>query len=154
MQPLFGMSISAAELQTCRRASGTEREISAFLRGRLNSALRRSLFVTPFLFRVAVLGDALDSAIFNSAAFTRAETPYKFGEKESCRFNNRVPRNDGRSIRQPFYALTDTRTPLRSLDRVVLTTILVCLRSLSPKRFSSLAFLGNRLASTAQKGLL
>jgi putative peptidoglycan lipid II flippase len=122
---LFGMSISAAELPHMSSASGTVEEISAFLRGRVDSALRQiAFFVTPSIVAFAVLGDVVVSAIFQSGAFTRDNTLYVWGVLAGSTIGL-LSATMGRIYSSAFYALKDTRTPLRfAVIRVVLTTIL------------------------------
>jgi putative peptidoglycan lipid II flippase len=122
---LFGMSISAAELPHMSSASGTVEEISAFLRGRVDSALRQiAFFVTPSIVAFAVLGDVVVSAIFQSGAFTRDNTLYVWGVLAGSTIGL-LSATMGRIYSSAFYALKDTRTPLRfAVIRVALTTIL------------------------------
>src|SRR5438552_17787206 len=55
---LFGMAISAAELPTMSRATGTTAEIGAYLRSRLTDGLDRiAYFIVPSVVALFALGD-------------------------------------------------------------------------------------------------
>ncbi|MBC7691222.1 MAG: murein biosynthesis integral membrane protein MurJ [Methylotenera sp.] len=122
---LFGMSISAAELPQMSSATGTDEEIAAFLRTRLNSALRKiAFFVVPSVVAFAVLGDVIISAIYQSGAFTRDNTVYVWGVLAGSTIGL-LSATLGRIYSSGFYALKDTRTPLRfAVVRVVFTIVL------------------------------
>jgi putative peptidoglycan lipid II flippase len=120
---LFGMSISAAELPQMSSATGTLEEIAAFLRGRLNGALRRiAFFVIPSAVAFLFIGDVIIAIIFQSGAFTRANTLYVWSVLGGSTIGL-LSVTLGRIYSSAFYALKDTRTPLKfAVIRVSLTT--------------------------------
>jgi putative peptidoglycan lipid II flippase len=122
---LFGMSISAAELPHMSSAMGTPEEISAFLKTRLNSALKNiAFFVVPSAVAFLALGDVVISAIFQGGAFTRDNTAYTWTVLAGSTIGL-LSATLGRIYSSAFYALKDTRTPLLfAVIRVLLTTVL------------------------------
>jgi putative peptidoglycan lipid II flippase len=119
---LFGMSVSAAELPTMSSAIGEETEVAAYLRGRLNAGLRRIAFlVVPSAVAFLALGDVLAGALFQTGKFTRADTVYVWGILAGAAIGL-LASTLGRLYSSTYYALRDTRTPLRfAIVRVVLT---------------------------------
>jgi putative peptidoglycan lipid II flippase len=72
---LFGMSVSAAELPAFSSALGDEREVGAYLRGRLDARLRRiAFFVVPSAMAFFALGDVVAGAIYQTGRFGRADS--------------------------------------------------------------------------------
>jgi putative peptidoglycan lipid II flippase len=122
---LFGMSISAAELPQMSRASGTPEEIASFLRVRLEAALRKiAFFVIPSVMAFLLFGDVIVAIIFQSGAFTRDNTLYVWGVLGGSTIGL-LSATMGRIYSSAFYALKDTRTPLKfAVIRVALTTVL------------------------------
>lgn len=122
---LFGMSISAAELPQMSRASGTPEEIAVFLRARLEGALRKiAFFVIPSVVAFVLFGDVIVAIIFQSGAFTRNNTLYVWGVLGGSTIGL-LSATMGRIYSSAFYALKDTRTPLKfAVIRVALTTVL------------------------------
>ncbi len=119
---LFGMSVSAAELPTMAGATGTEVERAAFLRDRLGAGLRQiAFFVVPSAMAFLALGDVVTGALYQSGAFTREMTVYVWGILAGSAVGL-LASTMGRLYASTYYALHDTRTPLRfALVRVVLT---------------------------------
>lgn len=122
---LFGMSVSAAELPVMSGTIGEESEVAHTLRGRLNAGLRQiAFFVVPSLVGFLVLGDVIVAAIYQSGRFTRADVIYNWGILAGTTVGL-LASTMGRLYSSTYYALRDTRTPLRfSIVRIVLTTIL------------------------------
>jgi putative peptidoglycan lipid II flippase len=122
---LFGMSISAAELPQMSRASGTPEEIAGFLRTRLEGALRKiAFFVIPSVVAFLLFGDVIVAIIFQSGAFTRNNTLYVWSVLGGSTIGL-LSATMGRIYSSAFYALKDTRTPLKfAVIRVALTTVL------------------------------
>jgi putative peptidoglycan lipid II flippase len=122
---LFGMSISAAELPMMSGAIGEKSVVAETLRVRLNSGLRRiAFFVVPSVAAFLVLGDVIVGAIYQSGRFQHADTMYVWGILAGASVGL-VASTFGRLYSSTYYALRDTRTPLRyAVVRVVLTTIL------------------------------
>ena len=119
---LFGMSVSAAELPAMASAVGGEAERSAYLRGRLGAGLRQiAFFVVPSAMAFLALGDVVAGALYQSGAFTRAMTVYVWGILAGSAVGL-LASTMGRLYASTYYALHDTRTPLRfAVLRVVLT---------------------------------
>jgi putative peptidoglycan lipid II flippase len=118
---LFGMSVSAAELPEMSSARGTDAERGAYLRGRLEAGLRQIAFlVVPSVAAFIALGDVVTGALYQSGEFTREMTLYVWAIRASAAVGL-LPSTLGRLYSSAFYALHDTRTPLRiALVRVSL----------------------------------
>jgi putative peptidoglycan lipid II flippase len=119
---LFGMSVSAAELPAMASAIGTEAERAAQLRARLSEGLRQIAFlVVPSAIAFLALGDVVAGAVYQSGAFTRAMTVYVWGILAGSAVGL-LASTMGRLYSSAFYAMHDTRTPLRfAVLRVALT---------------------------------
>jgi putative peptidoglycan lipid II flippase len=119
---LFGMSVSAAELPAMASAVGTEAERAAQLRARLSEGLRQIAFlVVPSAIAFLALGDVVAGAVYQSGAFTRAMTVYVWGILAGSAVGL-LASTMGRLYSSAFYAMHDTRTPLRfAVLRVALT---------------------------------
>ncbi|HZC66576.1 MAG TPA: murein biosynthesis integral membrane protein MurJ [Candidatus Dormibacteraeota bacterium] len=128
---LFGMSVSAAELPAMSGALGAQDEVAAILRARLNSGLRQIAFlVLPSVVAFLVLGDVIVAAIYRSGRFTQEDVMYVWGILAGATVGL-LASTLGRLYASTFYALRDTRTPLRfAILRVILTTILGYLSAL------------------------
>ncbi len=122
---LFGMSVSASELPEMSSAVGDDREVAAYLRGRLVGGLRRiAFFVIPSVVAFIALGDLVAGAIYQGGEFRRADVIYVWGILAGAGVGL-LASTQGRLYSSAFYALKDTRTPLRfALVRVTLTTVL------------------------------
>ena len=122
---LFGMSVSAAELPQMSSTIGSEKEVAEALRGRLNSGLRQiSFFVVPSAIAFLALGDVIVAAIYRSGRFTQADVIYVWGILAGASVGL-LASTLGRLYSSTYYALLDTRTPLRyAIVRVALTTLL------------------------------
>jgi len=122
---LFGMSVSAAELPAMSSVTGDPAEVAAQLRNRLNNGLRQiAFYVVPSAVAFAALGQVLAAALFQSGAFTRGDSFYVWGILAGSSVGL-LAGTMGRLYASGFYALRDTRTPLRfAVLRVVLTTAL------------------------------
>jgi putative peptidoglycan lipid II flippase len=122
---LFGMAVSAAELPEMSSATGTVEQRAAHLRGRLQAGLRQIAFlVVPSAVGLIVLGDVVTGALYQSGEFTRAMTLYVWGILAGASVGL-LPSTLGRLYSSAFYAMHDTRTPLRiALVRVSLGVVL------------------------------
>jgi len=122
---LFGMAVSAAELPAMSGALGTPDEVASYLRARLNSGLRRiALFIVPSAMAFLALGDVVTATIYQSGHFSRSDTVYVWGILAGSAVGL-LASTLGRLYASAYYALRDTRTPLRfAILRVVLTTLL------------------------------
>jgi putative peptidoglycan lipid II flippase len=128
---LFGMSVSAAELPVMSSAVVWDDEAYAALRRRLNAGLRRiAWFVVPSAVAFLALGDVLAAAIYQSGRFTHADAMYVWAILAGSGVGL-LASTLGRLYSSAFYALRDTRTPLRfAIIRVSLTTVLGYLAAL------------------------
>ena len=122
---LFGMAISAAELPTMSRATGTSAEISAYLRRRLAAGLDRiAFFIVPSVVAFFALGDLIVHLLLESGRFQRGNTIWVWQILIGSTIGL-LASTMGRLYSSTFYALRDTRTPLRfAVVRVILTTLL------------------------------
>jgi putative peptidoglycan lipid II flippase len=123
---LFGMSISAAELPAMSRAlAGDEKVVRIELAKRLTAAMRRMAFlVIPAAMSFFAFGDTLAGLLYQSGRFTRTDTAYVWALLIGSGVGL-VASTSGRLCSSAFYALRDTRTPLRfAIVRVVLTIVL------------------------------
>ena len=122
---LFGLSVSAAELPAMASAVGSEGEIAAHLRRRLNDGLQRiSFFVVPSATALFALGDVIAGALYQTGRFGRADAEWVWGILAGSAIGL-LASTLGRLYSSAYYALRDTRTPLRfAFVRVALTTAL------------------------------
>jgi len=120
---LFGMSVSAAELPAMSGAAGLN--ATEELRERLNHGLRQiAYFVVPSAVAFVALGDVIAAALFQTGRFTHEDAIYVWGILAGSAIGL-VASTLGRLYSSTYYALRDTRTPLRyALLRMVLTTVL------------------------------
>ena len=122
---LFGMSVSAAELPVMSGALGAAQEVAQLLRARLNRGLRQIAFlVVPSVVGFLILGDVIVAAIYQSGRFMHNDVIYVWGILAGSTVGL-LASTLGRLYSSAYYALRDTRTPLRfAILRVVLTTVL------------------------------
>jgi len=122
---LFGMAVSAAELPVMSSAVGTPEEVANYLRGRLDGGLERiAFFIIPSAVAFVALGDVLAAILFESGRFTRHDSVWVWQVLAGSTVGL-LASTWGRLYSSTFYALRDTRTPLKfAFVRVVLTSIL------------------------------
>jgi len=122
---LFGMSVSAAELPVMSGAFGAADEVAQILRTRLKNGLRQIAFlVVPSVVGFLALGDIIVAAIYQSGRFMHDDVIYVWGILAGSTVGL-LASTLGRLYSSGYYALRDTRTPLRfAILRVILTTIL------------------------------
>ncbi|HKM68207.1 MAG TPA: murein biosynthesis integral membrane protein MurJ [Candidatus Acidoferrum sp.] len=122
---LFGMSVSAAELPMMSGVLGAADEVAGILRGRVNAGLRQITFlVVPSVVGFLALGDVIVGAIYQTGRFTHTDVIYVWGILAGSTVGL-LASTLGRLYSSGFYALRDTRTPLRfAIIRVLLTTLL------------------------------
>jgi len=120
---LFGMSVSAAELPHMSGAVGTDDEVAPVLRARLNSGLRQiAFFVVPSITGFLILGDVIVGAIYRTGKFGQSDVIYVWGILAGATVGL-LASTLGRLYSSTYYALRDTRTPLRyAIVRVILTS--------------------------------
>ena len=133
---LFGMSVSAAELPAMSGALGDEKQVAEALCARLNSGLRQiAFFVLPSVVAFLVLGDVIVAAIYQTGQFRHVDVIYVWGILAGATVGL-MASTLGRLYSSTYYALRDTRTPLRfAILRVILTTVLgyLCAIPLPPR---------------------
>jgi putative peptidoglycan lipid II flippase len=120
---LFGMSVSAAELPAMSSATGTDEQVAAALRARVNAGVVRiAYFVVPSVAAFVALGSTIIAALFQTGRFGAADTTYVWGILAGSSVGL-LATTMARLYSSGFYALRDTRTPLRyAALRVLLTT--------------------------------
>jgi putative peptidoglycan lipid II flippase len=120
---LFGMSVSAAELPAMSSAIGSNSEIASQLRQRLDAGLRRiAFFIVPSAMAMLALGDVMTAVLYQTGEFRHEASQYVWGILAGSTIGL-LASTLGRLYASTYYALHDTRTPLRfALIRVVLTT--------------------------------
>ena len=125
------MSVSAAELPVMSGALGAADEVAQILRTRLNNGLRQITFlVVPSVVGFLALGDIIVAAIYQSGRFLHDDVTYVWGILAGSTVGL-LASTLGRLYSSGYYALRDTRTPLRcAILRVILTTILGYLSAL------------------------
>ncbi|HEX8189227.1 MAG TPA: murein biosynthesis integral membrane protein MurJ, partial [Pyrinomonadaceae bacterium] len=122
---LFGISVSAAELPEMSSATGEQSEVAEKLRGRLSAGLRQiAFFIVPSAVAILALGDVMVAALYQSGKFGRGDTVYVWAILAGSAVGL-LPSTFGRLYASTFYALHDTRTPLRfAALHVALATVL------------------------------
>jgi len=111
---LFGMAISAAELpEMSADAVKSHDERAAALKERLKAGLERlAFFVVPSAVGFVAAGDLISGALLESGAFTAADSRFAWyillGSGVAL-----WAQTSGRLYSSAFYALKDTRTPLK-----------------------------------------
>ncbi|HEY6271405.1 MAG TPA: murein biosynthesis integral membrane protein MurJ [Terriglobales bacterium] len=136
---LFGMSVSVAELPAMSRTLGDENQVAAALRKRIADSTRRiGFFVVPSAVALLALGDVVAGAIYQRGQFTRANTIYVWGILAGSAIGL-VAQTVGRLYASAYWALRDTRTPLRfAVVRVIMTMMLGYLFALPIPRLAGI----------------
>jgi putative peptidoglycan lipid II flippase len=114
------MSVSAAELPEMSEAATPEA-----MRRRLEAGLRQiAFFVIPSAVAFLALGDVIAAAILQTGRFRPTDATYVWGILAGSAVGL-LASTLGRLYASSYYALRDTRTPLRyALVRVTLTAVL------------------------------
>lgn len=122
---LFGMSIAAAELPAMAGAVASGRGAYEGLRRRLDAGLRRiAFFVVPSAMAFLALGDIIAAALLQTGRFQHEDAVYVWGILAGSAVGL-LASTLGRLYASTYFALRDTRTPLRyAAIRVGLTTVL------------------------------
>jgi putative peptidoglycan lipid II flippase len=117
---LFGMAISAAELPEMSSA-GDSASAGPHVRRRLQEGLERmAFFVVPSAVALFLLGDVIAAGLYQHGRFTATDTRYTWGILAAASVGL-MASTMGRLYSSAFYALRDTRTPLRfAIVRVLL----------------------------------
>jgi putative peptidoglycan lipid II flippase len=106
-------------------AVGNQAEVAAHLRQRLNAGLRHiAFFIVPSAMAFLALGGVVTALLYQSGHFTSQDSTWVWGVLAGSSIGL-VASTLGRLYSSTYYALRDTRTPLRfALIRVILTTVL------------------------------
>jgi putative peptidoglycan lipid II flippase len=121
---LFGMSVSAAQLPAMS-SEIVDADAHGLLRRRLDAGLRQiAFFVVPSAMAFLALGDIVAAGLLQTGRFTREDAVYVWGILAGSAVGL-LASTLGRLYASTYYALRDTRTPLRfAIIRVALTTVL------------------------------
>jgi putative peptidoglycan lipid II flippase len=116
---LFGMSIAASELPEMSSSTDDART-NEHVRSRLTTGLdTMAFFVVPCAVAFVLLGDVLVAMLYQHGRFTAADTRFTWGILAASGVGL-LASAMGRLYSSAFYALQDTRTPVRyAIVRVV-----------------------------------
>jgi putative peptidoglycan lipid II flippase len=119
---LFGMSVAAAELPQMSGMLGTADEIAASMRKRLERGLRQiAFFVVPSVVAFIAIGNVIVAALYQGGRFHATDTLLVWYILIGSTLGL-LAMTLGRLYSSAFYALRDTKTPLRfAMIRVALT---------------------------------
>lgn len=122
---LFGMAVSAAELPAMSAELGSEEEIAQALRQRLLGGLQQiAFFVIPSAVAFVLLGDVVIAAIYRTGHFQHQDVLFVWAVLAGSAVGL-LASTSGRLYSSAFYALRNTRTPLKfAVLRVSLTLAL------------------------------
>jgi len=110
---LFGMSVSAAELPAMSKTLGTASVVAETLRHRLEEGLKRiSFFIVPSAVAFLALGDVIAAVLYQTGKFTRDDSLYVWTILAGSAVGL-LASTMGRLYSSTYYALRDTRTPLK-----------------------------------------
>jgi putative peptidoglycan lipid II flippase len=151
---LFGMAISAAELPAMSSAIGGAEGVAVQLRERLDTGLRRiAFFVVPSAIAFLALGDVMTAALYQTGKFTHDDSLYGWAILAGSSVGL-LASTLGRLYSSTYYALRDTRTPLRyAVLRVVLTTVLGYLCAILVPRWTGIDARWGMAGLTASAGV-
>ena len=122
---LFGMSVAAAELPQMSGMLGTSEEIAVAMRQRLQRGLRQiAFFVVPTVVAFIAIGNAIVGMLYQGGRFRASDTQLVWYILIGSTLGL-LAVTLGRLYSSAFYALRDTKTPLRfAMMRVTLTALL------------------------------
>jgi putative peptidoglycan lipid II flippase len=151
---LFGMSVSAAELPAMSGVMGTDPQAAETIRRRLDSGLRQiAFFVLPSAVAFLALGDVIASGLLQTGRFTRDDAVYVWGILAGSAVGL-LASTLGRLYSSTYYALRDTRTPLRyAIVRVILTTVLGYIFAFYVPQWLNIAEVWGAAGLTASAGI-
>jgi len=151
---LFGISVSAAELPAMSKTLGADPGAADKVRQRLNNGLRQiAFFVVPSAMAFLALGDVIAAALLQTGRFKHADALYVWGILAGSGVGL-LASTLGRLYSSTFYALRDTRTPLRyAFIRVALTTILGYFFAIPLPRMLAVPQLWGAAGLTASAGI-
>jgi putative peptidoglycan lipid II flippase len=151
---LFGMSVAAAELPAMSGAAGADASGAEAVRRRLDAGLRQiAFFVVPSAVAFLALGDVIAAALLQTGRFRHEDAVYVWGILAGSAVGL-LASTLGRLYSSTYYALRDTRTPLRyAIVRVVLTTVLGYLCAIPLPRVLGVPALWGAAGLTASAGV-
>ncbi|MBC7660853.1 MAG: murein biosynthesis integral membrane protein MurJ [Chitinophagaceae bacterium] len=122
---LFAMSISAAQLPAMSSIVGTSDEIHSVLRDQLATSLKRvTFFVIPSVVAFLVLGDVVTATVLMTGRFQAKDVIIVWTILAGSTFGL-LAQTQGRLFSSTFYALKDSRTPVKfAIIRVSITGVL------------------------------
>jgi putative peptidoglycan lipid II flippase len=125
---LFGMAVSAAELPEMSGTIGSSEEVATLLRKKLDAGLRQiAFFVVPSAMAFLALGNIIVAVLYQTGRFGGGDTIYVWGALAGLS-TGLLATTLGRLYSSTFYALHDTRTPLKfAIVRVLLSVMLAYL---------------------------
>ena len=128
---LFGMSVSAAslaEMSRERAITGDPEAANEKVRAQLDRGLKQvAFFIVPSTAALVFLGDIAASAIFQTGKFDATAAHYVWLTLAGSGIGM-LASTLGRLYSSTFYAMQETKTPLRfAIVRVALTTVLGCI---------------------------
>jgi putative peptidoglycan lipid II flippase len=148
------MSVAAAELPTMSGEAVADAGGREALRRRLDGGLRRiAFFVIPSAMAFLALGDVIVAALLQTGRFRHEDAVYVWGILAGSAVGL-LASTLGRLYSSSYYALRDTRTPLRfAIVRVVLTTVLGYLFALPLPRLLNVPQAWGAAGLTASAGI-
>jgi putative peptidoglycan lipid II flippase len=148
------MSVSAAELPAMSSALGSTAEVSAQLRQRLDSGLRQiAFFIVPSAMGFLALGDVMTGMLYQTGKFQHDDVLYVWAILAGSSVGL-LASTLGRLYSSTYYALHDTRTPLRyAALRVFLTIVLGYLCSIPLPRLLGINQQWGAAGLTASAGI-
>jgi len=151
---LFGISVSAAELPAMSAVVSGDAAALDAVRQRLDDGLRRiAYFVVPSAMAFLALGDVIVGALFQTGRFDRTDSLYVWGILAGSAVGL-LASTLGRLYSSTYYALRDTKTPLRyAILRVVLTTVLGYLFAIPLPRMLNVPSIWGAAGLTASAGM-
>lgn len=151
---LFGMSVAAAELPAMAGVAGPDDAAAGALRRRLDAGLRQiAFFVIPSAMAFLALGDVIAAALLQTGRFREADAVYVWGILAGSAVGL-LASTLGRLYASTYYALRDTRSPLRyALVHVALATVLGYLFAIPLPRRLGLPSLWGAAGLTLSAGL-
>jgi putative peptidoglycan lipid II flippase len=152
---LFGMSVAAAELPSMSGVAGDGNVPAAdILRPRLAAGLRQiAFFVVPSAVAFLALGDVIAAALLQTGRFSHDDAVWVWRILAGSAVGL-LASTLGRLYSSAYYALRDTRTPLRyAIVRVVLTTLLGYLFAIPLPQWLGLEPLWGAAGLTASAGM-
>lgn len=122
---LFGMSVSAAELPAMSKVIGPHEQIAQKLQTRINNAIKRiAFYVVPSTIAFFLLGDIIVGAIYQTGEFTAKDTTFVWMVLAGSTVGL-LAITQSRLYSSAFYAMNDTRTPLKfAIVRVILASVI------------------------------